>query len=303
MKKLLAICLLLAAFPARSQTFEPLWQGNMPNSKGMAVADVDDNGRMRQVGTPGYYVFKPPKEENKGAAVVICPPGGYAHLTYDIAGFQLAKWFNTMGVTAVVLFHRLPHSPDLVQREIGPLQDLQRMMKIVRARAEEWGIDPAKVGVMGCSAGGHLAASIGTTTTDYSRVGDLYDDLPWQSNFTILVSPVITLGEKAHTGSRDNLLGKNASPELIRRFSCELNVTPQTPPAFLAHANDDPAVPVENSVMFYSALHAQGVNASLHVFPYGGHNIALRNNPGSTRLWVLLCEAWLYEMGIINEKK
>ena len=284
----------------RGQEFIPLWNGNMPNSKGIAVRDSIDNGRMRQVGTPGMYLFRPSAEENKKAAVIICPPGGYGHHTYDIAGFQLAKWFNTFGVNAFVLMSRLPRSPDLAERWKGPVQDAQRAMKIIRTRSSEWKIDPEKVGAMGCSAGGHLAATLGTYGEDAARVGDAYDAAGVRPAFLILVSSVITMGENTHAGSRKNLLGDRPSENLVNRFSCERQVTPQTPPAFLVHADHDPAVPSLNSVLFYNALKENGVPASLHIFPYGGHSIALRNNPGSTGQWTALCEAWLKEMKIIE---
>lgn len=301
MKRILIILMLILSAQAYGQQFIPLWDGNMPNSKGIPVKDSVINGRIRQVGTPGFYVFTPSKEENKGAAVIICPPGGYAHYAYDIAGFQLAKWFNTIGINAFVLISRLPHSPDLVDRTTGSLQDAQRAMKMIRSRAAEWGIDPGKIGAMGCSAGGHLAASMGTFTEDMACVGDKYDAFPIRPDFLILVSPVITMGEKAHRGSVQNLLGDNPSQELIDRFSCEKRVTSATPPAFLVHADNDGSVPSWNSVMFYEALKTNGVTGSLHVFPDGHHAIALRNNPGSTQLWPALCELWLREMKIIEK--
>lgn len=286
---------------AHGQEFIPLWEeGEMPNSKGIPVKDSIDNGRIRQVGIPGFHLFKPSREENKGAGVIICPSGGYGHHTYEIAGFQLAKWFNTMGVNAFVLISRLPHSPDLTDRSTGPVQDAQRAMKIIRTRSGEWRIDPDRIGVMGCSAGGHLAATLATYGEDLAKTGDRYDPAVTNPNFLVLVSPVITMGEKAHKGSVQNLLGEDPSPELVERFSLEKQVSSTTPPVFMAHADNDRSVSPINSVLFYSALKAAGVTASLHIFPYGGHSIALRNNPGSTQMWTSLCEAWLYEMKIIE---
>lgn len=291
--------ILLSASPILAQEREILWEGNMPNSKGITMTDSIDNARMRRVGTPHFFIFKPSKDENKGAAVIICPPGGYGHHTYDIAGFQLGKWFNTMGITAFVLMSRLPHSPDLIERETGPIQDAQRMMKIVRLRAAEWGIDPDKIGIMGCSAGGHLAATLSTYPHDLAKVGDRYDTVSVRPDFTILVSSVITMGEKTHQGSKRNLLGENPTIENINKMSAELNVTAQTPPAIIFHADDDPVVPSDNSILYYNALRSNGVRASLHIFPFGAHSIGLRNNPPSTQLWTPICEAWLTEMKIL----
>lgn len=303
MKRFFPFLLALLAFgpTAVGQEFVPLWDGEtMPNSRGIPVADSVENGRWRRVAMPGYFHFRPSNEENKGAAVVICPPGGYGHHTYDLAGFQLAKWFNTMGVNAFVLIGRLPHSPDLIERSTGPLTDAQRMMKIVRTNAEAWGIDPERVGVMGCSAGGHLAATLATSESDLACTGGRYDAASVVPDFMILVSPVITMeAEYTHQGSVRNLLGEHPTKEQIDRFSCERQVKAFTPPTFLAHADDDPAVSSWNSVLFYSALKQAGIPASLHVFPYGGHSIALRNNPGSTQQWTALCEAWLHEMNIL----
>ena len=286
----------------KGQEFIPLWQDNLPNSKEMHLTDSIENGRWRRVANPGYFHFQPSKEENKGAAVVICPPGGYGHHTYDIAGFQLAKWFNTMGIHAFVLISRLPQSPDLIDRSTGPVTDAQRMMQMVRTLAPEWGIDPDRIGVMGCSAGGHLAATLATYETVLSQSNDRFDSARCTPDFAILVSPVITMqAEYTHRGSVRNLLGENPSPELIDRFSCEKQVKAFTPPTFMAHADNDPAVSSWNSWLFYEALKKAGIPSSLHIFPYGGHSIALRNNPGSTQQWTALCEAWLYEMEIIKQ--
>lgn len=301
MKKIALVFLLGLSLAARGEEFIPLWDSDLPNSWGIPMTDSIENGRWRRVAVPGYFHFRPSAEENKGAAVVICTPGGYGHHTYDIAGFQLAKWCNTMGISAFVLINRLPHSPDLVDRSTGPLMDAQRIMKIVRANAEAWGIDPKRVGAMGSSAGGHLAATLATFGEDVARTDDPIGGQSAVPDFLILVSPVITMEAKmSHAGSVHNLLGDNPTAEMIERFSCHKQVTAATPPAFLAHADNDPAVPAVNSVLFYSALSRNGVPASLHIFPYGKHSIALRNNPGSTQQWTALCEAWLYEMEFIH---
>jgi acetyl esterase/lipase len=309
-KKSALVCvhlwLILFAFAATafSQEFMPLWEkGKMPNSKGMELKDDIRNERIYQVGTPGMYVFLPSQQENKGAAVLICPGGGYERLAYIIAGHQMAKWFNAMGVSAFVLNYRLPNSPDLRQRESAPLQDAQRAMRVIRANAEKWQIKPDKIGVFGTSAGGHLAANLGTATEDLAKAGDELDKLPSAPNFMILISPVITMGERTHAGSKKNLLGENPSAELAAKYSLEKQVTAQTPPAFLVHAADDKSVDARNSLLFYNALLDKNISASLHIFPSGGHAIALRNNPGSTETWTTLCEMWLVEMGFIPQVK
>lgn len=285
-----------------AQEFVPLWEkGKMPNSKGLELKDDIRNERIYQVGTPGFYAFFPSNQENKGAAVLICPGGGYERLAYIIAGHQMAKWFNALGVSAFVLNYRLPNSPDLKQRETAPLEDAQRAMRVIRQNAEKWQIKPDKIGVFGTSAGGHLAANLGVAAEDAAKIGDELDKLSFVPDFAILISPVITMGEFTHGGSRKNLLGESPAKELVEKYSLEKHVTARTPPVFLVHAADDKAVSPRNSLMFYQALLEKNVSASLHIFPLGGHSIALRNNPGSTEEWTRLCELWLIEMGFIPQ--
>ncbi len=299
----ITLVVLISAATVSAQEFVPLWEkGKMPNSKGLDLKDDIRSERIYQVGTPGFYTFFPSNQENKGAAVLICPGGGYERLAYIIAGFQIAKWFNAMGVSAFVLNYRLPNSPDLKQRETAPLMDAQRAMRLIRQSAEKWQIKPDKIGVFGTSAGGHLAASLATGADDLSKTGDAGDAFSFAPNFAILISPVITMGEFTHAGSKKNLLGENPSRELIEKYSLEKRVTAKTPPVFLVHAADDKSVSVRNSLMFYNALLDKDVPASLHIFPFGAHSIALRNNPGSTEEWTRLCEMWLVEMGFIPDK-
>lgn len=288
----------------KAQEFIPLWtKGKMPNSKGLVLKDSINNERLMQVATPGIHVFLTSVNENKGAAVLIIPGGGYHHLSYNVSGYQLAKWFNTIGINAFVLDHRLPISPDVKEREKAPLQDAERAMRIIRANAVKWGIDIEKVGAMGCSAGGHLAASLGTIKDDFAAVQDELDNYSFKPNFLILVSPVIDMGSFAHKGSRENLLGKNPSKEGVAKFSLQNQVSGYTPPTFIADAFNDRVVSPMNSLLFYNALFEHHIPSALHVFPQGGHSIALRNNPGSTALWVDLCEKWLIETNVIKEIK
>jgi acetyl esterase/lipase len=282
------------------QEFISIWSNKVPFSKNLNLKDSINNERIFEVGTPGMYAFFPSKQENKGAAVLIYPGGGYHHLAYNISGLQLAKWFNTLGISAFVLNYRLPVSANITQPAFAPIADAQRAMKLVRAHAKEWGINRNQIGVMGSSAGGHLAALQSNLSKDYSIVGDANDTLSFLPNFTILVSPVIDMGNFAHKGSKENLLGKTPSKEMIEEFSPQLNVTDKTPICFITDAFNDKTVNPQNSLMYYQALLNHKIPTSFHVFPQGGHAIALRNNPGSTQLWTNLCEAWLIESGIIN---
>ncbi len=303
-KILCTLCVgwLLGISIVQAQTFIPVWNGNMPNRKGVVVKDSIANERIYQVANPGIYTFLTSKAENKHAAVLIIPGGGYARLAYEISGFQLAKWFNTIGMNAFVLAHRLPQSADVKVSYKAPLQDGQRAIRYIRAHAKEYGIDVNKIGVMGCSAGSHLSACLSTINDDWSSVGDSLDACSYKPNFTILISPVISMDDAyVHKGSRDNLLGKNPSKELMDKFSCDKQVNASTPPAFLVHAMDDPAVNCMNSILYFTALKKQNIkNSALHIFSAGKHNIALRNNPLSTNSWSELAELWLKEIGIIK---
>lgn len=296
--------LLLFTCGARAQDFIPLWPvGKMPDSKGLHLKDSIVNERAYQVSVPGMYAFFPSKDDNCGAAVVIYPGGGYSHIALNLGGFQLAKWFNTLGISAFVVKYRLPNSPDAVKSELAPLQDGQRALQIVRANAKTWNIQKNKIGAMGTSAGGHLAALVGTAEEDITSLKDSIDENSFEPNFMILVSPVIDMGEFAHKGSRESLLGKNPSNELIKKYSPQNNVTDKTPPCFIADAFNDKTVQPINSLLFYQALLQQKISTSFHVFPQGGHAINVNNTPGSTSFWKELCEAWLKEMGFISFEK
>lgn len=296
-KTIIPILSFLLTFSVYSQQFIPLWpEGRMPNTKGIKTEPQEERERITRVSEPGMYAFFTSNEENKGAAVLICPPGGYQKLAYNIAGFQFAKWLNTLGINAFVLIYRLPDSPDLIEREKGPIQDAQRAMKIIRTNAVSWRLDSSKIGIMGASAGGHLASILGTHLTDFSMTGDSIDKYSFLPDFMILISPVISMGEYSHEGSRNNFLGNNPSEEMVKLYSNQLHISENTPPTILFHAQNDQVVSPMNSILFYQEMIKKGVKGSLHIFPEGDHAIALRNNPGSTNLWTTICEAWLREM-------
>lgn len=293
---------LLVSHSICSQNFITLWtDGSMPNSKGIHVKDSMNAELIYSVSVPGVYVFRPSNAENKKAAVLILPSGGYSVLSYA-TGFQLAKWFNTIGVTAFVLKYRLPQSPDVQESYKVPLQDAQRAMRMIRSKAIEWGYDEAKVGVMGASAGGHIAACLSTVSAGWYHERDSIDTKSFVPSFAILISPVISMSEVAHVPSRQALVGKNSVPEIIHQLSCQLHVGTQTPPSFITLAADDQTVSPANSLLYYSSLLKQNIQGcSLHVFPHGGHAIRVRKNPGTTACWPVLAEKWLVETGIINE--
>ncbi|WP_121357642.1 alpha/beta hydrolase [Flavisolibacter nicotianae] len=294
-------CLLLTAIRLEAQEFIPLWPaGKKANWNGSVVKDSLFNERIWRVGTPGIYAFPVPKAENKGTTVLICPGGGYERLSYIYNGFNFARWFNAHGINAFVLLYRLPHQQDLKVRELGPLTDAQRAVKFLRANAGKWGLAKDKIGVMGISAGGHVASLLGTHTDDVSAIRDSLDNVSARPDFLLLLSPVITMGKYAHPGSRRLFLGPDTTKRMVENYSTELQVTARTPPTFIVHAQNDSTVNVRNSLFFYNALIEHNVQASIHVFPQGGHGIGLVDNPGSTDLWLPLLDLWLKEKGLTS---
>ena len=278
-----------------------LWTaGNMPNSRNLTLKDSVRNHRTWQIGMPRMYAFQPCSDNRTKPAIVLIPGGGYAKQAYEAAGITMAQWLNSIGITAFVLLHRLPTSPDLVEPDKAPMQDAQRAVRYVRAHAAEYGVE--KIGVMGCSAGGHVSACVSTIKDDMSAVGDSLDGYSFRPDFSILISPVITMREElTNKGSRKALLGDKPNNEMVERYSMENHVTSENPPTLLIHASNDTAVSPENSVMMYDALVGKGVRqSSIHIFPFGKHSIAMRRQPGTTALWPLIAEGWMEEIGVLN---
>lgn len=299
-KIIYTILLIVLTAAAQAQEFVPLWpQEKKTNSNGKKITDSIFNERIWRVATPGIYCFVVPKAENNGTAVLIVPGGGYERLSHLYSGFNLAKWYNSIGVNAFVLIHRLPHQQDLINKQLAPVQDAQRAMRVIRTNAAQWNIKADKVGVMGISAGGHVASTLGTHAKDESAINDSLTAYSYRPDFMVLLSPVITMGKFAHGGSKKNFLGADTTKANVENYSGELQVSSFTPPTFLVHAQNDSTVKVQNSVLFYQSLIEKKINASLHIFPQGGHGIRLDENPGSTDQWLHLLEAWLKEMSFI----
>jgi acetyl esterase/lipase len=237
----------------------------------------------------------------KGApAVIVCPGGGYGHLAMDHEGHQVAEWLNSFGVTAFVLRYR--HANTGHHHPI-PLGDGQRAIRLVRSRADEWSIDPTKIGVIGFSAGGHLVSTLGTHF-DLGNVSaaDPIDRVGSRPDFMILAYPVITMTEDfGHSGSKRNLLGEEPDPALARNLSSEHQVKGDTPPAFLIHTSGDQGVPPQNSLVFYDALQRAGVPAELHIYQNGGHGFGLGRDIPGTRDWPERCREWMEVRGLLEK--
>jgi acetyl esterase/lipase len=273
----------------------PLWKNEIPaalKSDDYKEIELFENGvlnRVSKVTLPTLSVFLP--EHPNGTAIVICPGGGYSYLSIDKEGFKVAEWLNTLGITAFVLKYRLPSDDIMKEKTIGPLQDAQEAIRYVRRNAKEWDINTEKVGVIGFSAGGHLAATLSTHYNDV--LYKVMDSLSAKPNFSVLVYPVISMEEKiTHKGTRNKLLGTSPSSTLIEKYSNEKQIDSLTPPAYIVHAVDDKSVPVENSIQYFLALKHNNVPAEIHLYQKGKHGFGL-GNEGTSKNWTKPCEAWL----------
>lgn len=273
----------------------PLWEHEIPgtieNSTYNEEKFAEDTvvSKIKYVSKPSITIFRP--NQPNGSAVVIFPGGGYQHLSIKKEGYEIAKWLNTLGITAFVVKYRLPSNAIMTNKTIGPLQDAQEALRFVRRKAKQWKLQDDKIGVIGFSAGGHLAA---TLSTQYDKkVYKQTDLVSAKPNFSILVYPVISMYDSiAHQGSKQNLLGKNPSKETISLFSNETQVNKFTPKTLLIHASDDKSVPVENSIYYYQSLNKNEVSATLYICDSGGHGFGLgRNN--KSHFWTKVAEEWL----------
>ena len=275
--------------------------GAIENADYIAEIDSSDNWvKMTKVSVPtlDYYPANP--EINNGTAVVICPGGAYWLLAIGHEGADVAKWFNSFGISAFVLKYRIPNDQIMKNKSIGPLQDAQEAMRIVRRNADEWKIDPNKVGIMGFSAGGHLASTLSTHFDE--KVYAVRGATSARPDFSLLIYPVISMDSLiTHKGSRVNLLGKNPSEESVKHFSNELLVNESTPPAFLVHSLDDGAVPVQNSMNYALAMKKFKIPCELHIYEHGGHGYGMGRTKDTESTWPEACKKWLVARGFIND--
>ena len=273
-----------------------IYEGPVPNAlpcNKEEVVSKNATGKIviANVTSPTVMVFNPVKQDANKTAIIVCPGGGYARLASGHEGNEVAEAFNKIGVTVFVLKYRLPFDSCMTNKEIVPLQDLQQTIKLVRDRAVGFDINPAMLGVIGFSAGGHLV-STGITKFSESYIENT-SNTSLRPDFAILGYPVISMDSAiCHKGSRDNLLGKKAAAAKLNFFSSDMQVTAQTPPTFLVHASDDKSVPVENSIRFYQALIKNKVNAELHIYQNGGHGFGLHNATTSDA-WFERATTWM----------
>lgn len=274
-----------------------LWPEGVPGRRAGLGPEREEDGRVSNVSEPTLTVYRPAVDRPNGTAVIICPGGGYVRLSVQREGEQYAYWLSTLGITSFVLKYRMT--------EFGhpaPLQDVLRAVRLVRSQAARFGVKPDRIGVMGSSAGGHLAASSGTLFDHpLGRTGAELDGVSARPDFLMLMYPVITMeGPAVHAGSRKALLGNAPSRELVQLMSLERQVTPPTPPTLLIHTQADESVPVENSILFYQALTRARVPAEMYLFEHGEHGMGMRDGLGTASLWPRRAEEWLRGRGLID---
>jgi len=305
MKKLILILFTMALMSdiyAQNETIL-LYTDAAPGSKGKELPEdsktSDGVTRVKDVTKPALYVYHP-KKKTSDATVIICPGGGYGILAIDHEGFNIAKWFNDRGMTAFVLKYRLPQEDIFDNDEIRPLQDAQQAIRIIRKNAAKYGIAPDKIGIMGFSAGGHLAST--ASTHFVTQVGEITDaSVSVRPDFSLLIYPVITFGDRfGHLGSRDNLIGKNPPVEKIDWYSNDKQVSKDTPPTFLVSTTDDWVQP-ENSIAYFLACKKNKVPVEMHIYEKGGHGYALtKKGRGPVETWAARLEDWLKDRKLMK---
>jgi len=281
-------------------TVIPLWPEGVPGAKPGLGAELREDGHIANVSEPTLTVYAPAVDRPNGTAVIICPGGGYVRLSTQREGVQYANWLSSLGVTSFVLKYRMT--------EFGhpaPLQDVLRAVRLIRSRAAELKINPDRIGVMGSSAGGHLAASAGTLFAHAAgKTGAALDATSARPDFLILMYPVISMDDPtAHAGSRQALLGAAPAPELLKLLSLEKQVTAATPPTLLIHTQEDKTVPVDNSILFFQALTRAGVPAEMYLFEHGGHGMGMRAELGTSSDWPDRARDWLRNRGLLTPVK
>ena len=287
-KIFLPICLLMATLTHAQETIE-LYSAQIPNSKISSVKEESDNGIYKGVTIPTLEIFLPEKDKANGTGVIICPGGGYAVIVYEAEGIRTAKEFAKHGIAAFILKYRLPNDSSMLDKKNGPLQDALQAMKIVRENTEKWNLNKNKIGIMGFSAGGHLAS---TAATHFDmKIIENAEGINLRPDFQILIYPVISMREiLTHKGSRYNLLGDNPTEEITNLFSNELQVNEKTPPAYITHTGDDVVVTVDNSLEYYKALQKFNIPTEIHIYPKGNHGFVLSQ---ITEKWMEPIINWL----------
>ena len=294
----LLFLLMSSVLSAQDQMVIELWPEGVPDLRPDATPEREAEGRIYNVHQPSIAVHK--AAQPNGTALIICPGGSYTRLAYQHEGVEIARWMNSLGVTAFVLKYRLAE-----YGHPAPLRDVLRAIRTVRSRAAEFGINPERIGIFGASAGGHLAGSAATLfDAPEGKTGAALDATSARPDFAILLYPVVAMRPPhAHPGSARALMGPTPSEELSHHLSVDLQVSSSTPPTYIVHAQADPAVPVHNAILLYEALCDAKVPAELHIAEKGPHGFGLREGLGSVSHWPRTCEAWMQSHGWISPEK
>lgn len=296
-------CFLFTFFslPSLMSQYQPLYT-TIPNfiksANEEAITNTDGILRIEKVSEPAYQYFRVANDDQKRPCVIICPGGGYRILAAAHEGTEVAAYFNTIGVNALVLKYRIPNALHQIDQSIAPLQDAQQAIYLARKNATAWGIDANKIGIMGFSAGGHVASSLAVHYNDVKI--PLNENISLRPDFQILIYPVITFNSYGHMGSRNNLLSTPLLEDEIHYFSNEENITMTTPPAFIIHAKDDKTVPVANATNYYEALQLKQIPAEIYLFEKGGHGFGMKNK-SSDVYWPNLLEKWMRSSHLIDK--
>ncbi|NWJ52953.1 MAG: alpha/beta hydrolase [Bacteroidetes bacterium] len=296
---------LLFSFFANSQTIDnmKLWPNQAPYSNGKTTPMKEVRPTFfSNIGEAELDIYRPEPGKANGTAVIICPGGGYAGESMIKEGSQVALWFNSFGVTGIVLKYRIPGSDGVTDREKAPISDAQRAIRYIRSKSAELGLKSNQIGIMGFSAGGHLASTAGTHFDDgNTQASDPVEKVSCRPDFMLLIYPVVSMDTTiTHRGSRLNLLGKNPDPEKVKYYSADQNVTANTPPTFLVHASDDKTVKVDNSINLYFALQRMGIPVEMHIFEKGGHGFGLDQTKGTALAWPDRCKGWMEQHNFLK---
>lgn len=293
---IISAILLTASLNTAAQEQIDLYQGNIPNSKKSGIKETS-GGFIKGVTIPKLEIYLPEKDKANGCAIIVVPGGGYSGLTYQGEGVRTAKELAKNGITAFVLKYRLPDDSTMIDKTIGPLQDAQQAIKTVRENASKWGIDTVRVGLMGFSAGGHLASIVATRFEE--TLIDNKEGTSLRPDFLILIYPVTSMQDNlTHMDSRKALLGNNPSKDIINKYSSELQVTEKTPPAYITQAGDDRLVDVDNSIVFYESMRHKKVPVEMHLYPRGGHGFLLAKPADE---WVPTLLLWMKNSKFISK--
>ena len=304
MRTTLSIILLFNFQIIFCQKIIEIWPNKIPNSieslEKELIVFKDDSTiySYSKAHTPTLEIFLPPKKDSKKIGLIIVPGGGYKNIAYKWEGITTSNYFNSRGFATFILKYRTPQSKSVNISHLAPIQDLQRAIKIIRKNAKKWNIDENKIGVIGYSAGGHLASTLGTQHgLELYKKKDSIDYINARPNFMALIYPVISTNKKIyHEGSFKNLLGHNPTLKLLKRYSSELNIDNETPPTFIVHSNDDKAVDVRNSLVFHEKLNEFNILNEMHIYGYGGHGYGLAVNKGILSMWPDLLYKWIMQL-------